>query len=220
MERRRNNGDIESIKMIGDYIHTYAMGEVADYRELQDTVTMVDNKITYNIIVDACVIKDTTRPDPDFKLNMSIIRNDGLLVNSQVAAFYHGDEFQLGFQPSKDCYLTIFHIDLDTINLLFPNSVYSSNYISRDSIFIIPEDPELLSLVAENNTENEIIFESLLAIGTIWNKPFCNLDSEIEIKEDSTLVTTKGMLYELYNWRSNFRRKEVAKDQRRIEIFR
>lgn len=54
--------------------------------------------------------------------------------------YHNGENLVINFYSSKDCYIKIYHIDVEgTISLIFPNHIYSDNFISANRIYRIPD---------------------------------------------------------------------------------
>jgi len=54
--------------------------------------------------------------------------------------YHNGENLVINFYSNNDCYIKIYHIDVDgKINLIFPNHIYSDNFITANRIYKIPD---------------------------------------------------------------------------------
>jgi hypothetical protein len=54
--------------------------------------------------------------------------------------YYSGEKLVIHFYASRDCFIKIYHIDVDRkILLIFPNSHYSNNFVKGQKLYTIPD---------------------------------------------------------------------------------
>ena len=69
----------------------------------------------------------------DFVVRMWNPRGDG-------AIFRDGEEYVINFFSNRDCFIKIYHIDVNnTATLVFPNQFYANNFIKAGSLYQIPD---------------------------------------------------------------------------------
>jgi hypothetical protein len=55
--------------------------------------------------------------------------------------YVDGEELVIHFYANQDCYLKIYHIDVNgSMKLIFPNQYHSNNMIKKDTIYTIPDE--------------------------------------------------------------------------------
>jgi TolB-like protein len=54
--------------------------------------------------------------------------------------YYEGEDLVIHFKANRDCYLKIYHIDVNgKMALIFPNKFHHNNFITKDRVYSIPE---------------------------------------------------------------------------------
>ncbi len=110
--------------------------------------------------------------------------------------YQNGENLVVNFYSNKDCYLKIYHIDVEgKISLIFPNHVYSDNFIQAQRIYKIPDrrynftfslgspfGTEFIKVIASVN-QFEYIENSFEELGSI-NDEFVSKGLTINVKEE------------------------------------
>ncbi len=149
-----------------------------------------DNKIIFDITIDAEVIKYNTKADITFKAN----------INGIKAVYNNNDNLTFNVTTTQKCFLTIFNITDSEANLLFPNSFEKKSELNKNEKKEFPTEKIDYSLGSNQNKQetNRLIF-----VFTKKEIPF--------IKIDENQVTKKE---EIFNWLYS-----IPPDERYVEYY-
>jgi hypothetical protein len=79
-------------------------------------------------------LSDVTGKDSDqFAIKLWTVRGNG-------ATFRDGEEMVINFFANKDCYIKVFHIDVNgKVELIFPNKYYKDSFVKKSVVNKIPD---------------------------------------------------------------------------------
>lgn len=153
---------VRNFMLAGDFIHSIAYGHVIEEKNIQWQTEIIPPEnpsappiINLKLTMQARVKPVNEKPDPSFKVKLSLNRN----------SFNSGDEVIFTISSTKDCYITIINLAAnDSVYVLYPNTYHKNNYIQSDKIFTFPSfnDRESgfhirVSALSEHKKDNEIV---------------------------------------------------------------
>jgi hypothetical protein len=99
--------------------------------------------------------------------------------DSDTATYIDGDEMEITLLANRDCYVKVYHINVDNqMQLIFPNQLNRNNYLAANITRIIPEAPVQLTLHAPFGQETIYVIAS--------GEQFQNIEAEFaQIQECS-----------------------------------
>ena len=81
--------------------------------------------------------------------------------DSDTATYIDGDEMNITLLASQNCYVKVYHIDVNNqMQLVFPNQLNRNNYLAADTARVIPEAPVQLTLHAPFGQETIYVIAS------------------------------------------------------------
>lgn len=146
-------------------------------------------------------------PDPGFEVSLETNRE----------AYQEDEPVVLKVSSTRDGYLTLFSIENDSLTVLFPNSLSSSNLIKAQTPLTFPP-PDLYSLrlkAIPGKTKSEITFVAIVSKG---NVPFSPID---EAKfEGNHLKLKQAMLTRYANWLYKIPIDRRSSDVKEVQVVR
>lgn len=149
-----------------------------------------DNRIICEVIINAVVVKYTTKADAGFKSNIDGIKG----------VYNHGDNLTFNLKVTQNCYLTIFNITDSEAGVLFPNEYEKENALKKQDVYNFPMAKIDYSL--GNNSKNQEI-NRLIFVFTKKEIPFIKMN-----REQNTTSET------IFNWIYS-----IPPDERYMEYF-
>ncbi len=190
-------GELNAVKglLLGNYYDTGT--DVSIYLKLIEVETgtiiaseemiILKNNISASIIPDnysdaLYIINEIT--------NISDTSNEDLIVKAWIergngATYVDGEDLIINFFSSTDCYIKVYHIDVDgQVQLIFPNNYYLDNYIIEGEIYRITD------------TQYPFTFNLGYPFGTEFIKVIASTIQFADIEESFTDigVVTRGLL--------------------------
>lgn len=172
-------------------IQSEMQGAVKSVKVLSEkTFCTADNRIVYEVIINAVVVKYSTKSDPGFKSNIEGIRG----------AYNHGDNLTFNLKVTQNCYLTVFNITDSEAGVLFPNEYEKENALKKQELYNFPMAKIDYSLGSNSKTFeiNRLIF-----VFTKKEMPFIKMDKQQVTKPET-----------IFNWIYS-----IPPDERYIEYF-
>lgn len=149
-----------------------------------------DGRIICEVIINAVVVKYTTKPDVGFKSNIEGLKG----------AYNHGDNLTFNVKTTQNCYLTIFNITDTEAGVLFPNDYEKDNKLKKQEQYNFPTAKIDYSL--GNNTKNQEI-NRLIFVFTKKEIQFIKMSKEQNTNSES-----------IFNWIYS-----IPPDERYVEYF-
>lgn len=212
-----NKQDSKILEAFSQVNRSVSYGHVVNYKVLEEKVEQRElgdgQKIQAILIKVECeVVRDTEKPDPSFKLSLSLNKN----------IFYSGDTRGEGtvvmVESSMDAYVTIFCVSGDAVYVLFPNEQVTENKLAANKTSEFPSKEwreRGVSIRAELPEGVSHCVEMIFAIAT---KDPVQFKTEQKIGDYGVVPTYKGALVELNRWLSQIppSRRAEASDQYEI----
>jgi hypothetical protein len=172
-------------------IQSEMQGAVKSVKVLSEKIyCTTDNRMISEVIINAVVVKYTTKADAGFKSNIDGIKG----------AYNHGDNLTFNIKTTQNCYLTIFNITDTEAGVLFPNDYEKENNLKKQELYNFPMAKIDYSL--GNNSKNQEI-NRLIFVFTKKEIPFIKMNKE-QITNSETI----------FNWIYS-----IPPDERHVEYF-
>ena len=135
--------------------------------------------------IKAYVVIPKGEADPGFSVEMT--------ANKKVLQEH--ENIKLSITSTKDGYLTILHVQKDTITVAFPNAVSKKNKITAKKKFVFPTEYDI-SMELEKNDKR--VVEEFIAIVSKEDLPLAEIGESVIVNNE--LVVPKRSLNELSQW--------------------
>jgi hypothetical protein len=168
---------------------------ISPVSEKTNVVYRVDAKL------EALVALQNISPDPDFKVE----------IKAEKDMYRENQPVILKIRTTKTGYLTLFHVQGDSLSVLFPNALSKENQIKANLTFVFPPsgsyDLELAVIPGQQKSN-----ETFMAVVTKEDAPFPNIE-ELKV-EKGALKTSRNLLTTYTNWLY-----KIPTDQRTSDIL-
>lgn len=170
-------------------IRTETRGRVVESVVLDEGVVGEVGHLNYLIRVRVTVAKEHGVHDPSFRVHMTLSDKDRVFL-SRSKPGSRSDEMIVYFKTTQDAYLTLFHVQSDTVQVLWPNSLDQNTFVRAGTSAEFPT-PEMrrrkvrLRTQLPANTDRSV--EQLVAVATKRRMSFTN-PSEPSFDDDRVVL--------------------------------
>lgn len=179
--------------------------KISDPKRL--TKTSAQDEILFQIDaeVEAFVVIPEGTTDPGLSVSL----------NTKRITFRESEPVELEITPSKDGFITIFHVKNDTIQIPFPNGLSKNNKVQAKKKFVFPSEYELyLTVDGDEKTSNE----EFIVVLTKESIPIME-NNEVKII-GGELILPKLTLTELSRWLSKIPLNQRAVDHKVLAVVK
>jgi len=108
-------------------------------RRIMIMMTALFMALTLGTVNSSARVTAEYNPDVDYMQYIDIDRYLNVEVWTDDDEYYEGDNIQISFRASEDCYVAIYNIDTrGHINLIFPDSPNQDNWVEGGYVYTIP----------------------------------------------------------------------------------